>query len=134
MLLDFWLGGDTARALVQCVQGMCKDDLPIRPDLRHALEKILSCLPLESQKKVDAGRQAVDIRLARQSVSIERALFQQVEAAIRPDTAEPAEQQPHEENVQSETEGKAQRLQGDPARAGLQPDRLEPRGEQCRRQ
>ena len=72
-----------ATALVQCVQGMCKDDLPIRPDLRHALEKILSCLPIESQKKVDAGRQAVDIRLARQSVSIERGLFQQVEAAIR---------------------------------------------------
>ena len=72
-----------ATALVQCVQGMCRDDLPIRPDLRHALEKILSCLPVESQKKVDAGRQAVDIRLTKHPVGIGRTLFQQVEEAVR---------------------------------------------------
>ena len=72
-----------ATALVQCVQGMCKDDLPIRPDLRQALEKILSSLPLDSQKQVDAGRQAVDIRLASHPVSIGRALFHLVEKAVR---------------------------------------------------
>ena len=72
-----------ATALVQCVQGMCKDDLPIRPDLRQALEKILSSLPVDSQKKVDAGRQSVDIRLTRHPVTIRRELFQQVEEAVR---------------------------------------------------
>ena len=74
---------EEATALVQCVQGLCKEDLPIRPSLRLALEKILSSLPGESQKKVDAGRQAVDIRLANHPVSIGRGLFHQVEEAVR---------------------------------------------------
>jgi len=74
---------EEATALVQVIQGMSKGNTPLRSDLIQAQEKIMSCLPAERQKKVEARRQSVDVGLAPHPVQVCRDTFTCVEQGIR---------------------------------------------------
>lgn len=74
---------EEATALVQVIGGISRGDTPLRSSLQQAQEKIMSCLPMERQKKVDTGRQSVDVRLADHPVQVCRDVFSCVEQGIR---------------------------------------------------
>jgi predicted DNA-binding transcriptional regulator YafY len=72
-----------ATALIRCAQSLGRGRTPLQRDLRSAQEKILACLPSEQQKKVEAGRQAVEIRPANDPVEVCEEIFACVEQAIQ---------------------------------------------------
>jgi len=74
---------EEATALVQVIQGLSKGNTPLRGNLLQAQEKIMSCLPSERQKRVEEGRQSVDVRLASHPVEVCRDTFSCVEQGIR---------------------------------------------------
>ncbi len=72
-----------ATALIRCSQSLGRSRNPLQRDLRSAQEKILACLPSEQQKKVEAGRQAVEIRPTADPVEVCEEIFTCVEQAIQ---------------------------------------------------
>jgi len=73
-----------ATALIRCSQSLGRSRNPLQRDLRSAQEKILACLPSEQQKKVEAGRQSVEIRpTASDPVEVCDEIFTCVEQAIQ---------------------------------------------------
>lgn len=74
---------EEATALVQVIHGLGQRNTPLRANLQLAQEKIVSCLPQERQRKVDAGRRAVEVLLAPHPVEVCRETFCCVEQAVR---------------------------------------------------